>query len=75
MALPPSGPWKLNTDASYVGDSDATCLGLIVRDRCGFVALSMGHIIRNSARIKEAEGEAVKLGLKELSRVPWASNH
>ena len=64
---PPVGIWKLNTDASFVGKSEDTCLGTVVRDHRGDVVLSVCRKIKASAGPEEAEAEAIKLGMSELS--------
>jgi hypothetical protein len=61
------GYWKMNLDASYVRKSNDTCLGVVVRDHKGTVALSIDRIIKASDGAEEAETEAIKIGLLELS--------
>ncbi|KAM3277341.1 hypothetical protein ACQJBY_045291 [Aegilops geniculata] len=61
------GSWKMNADASYVGDAEPTCLGVVVRDHKGSVALSVCRRIQACGDAEEAEAEAIKMGSRELS--------
>lgn len=66
---PDMGFWKPNADASYIGDSDDTCLGVVARDHRGSVALSFCRKIKPTASAEEAEAKAIKVCMEELAKL------
>lgn len=64
---PEEGTVKLNTDASFLSDSGQSWGGAVARNHKGLVLFSIGKKFATSASAREAEAQAVLVGLEALA--------